>query len=232
MAACLILVPTRLERRLLEGRLRARGVALPVACCGFGPVVAAARTAQLIAAEAPERVLLVGIAGSLHADLRVGSAWQFERVACHGVGAGSAADFLPAGRIGWRQWEGFDDAPDSAIGDLLPLAVRAAAGNPGGPLRTAGLLLSACAASGGPADVESRLESFPEAVAEDMEGFGVAAACRLAGLPLGIIRGISNRAGDRDTSRWRIEEAAAAAADLLADLLAAGLPAAGAEGAA
>jgi futalosine hydrolase len=221
MPACLILVPTRLERRLLTERLRFRGVTAPVACCGFGPVVAAARTAQLIAVDAPGRVLLAGIAGSLHPDLPVGSAWQFERVACHGVGAGSAADFVPAGRIGWQQWEGLDDGPDSAIGDLLALAGAAAPDGRPVTLPTAGLLLTACAAAAGESDVRDRRRCFPDAVAEDMEGFGVAAACRLAGVPLGIVRGISNRAGDRDTRRWRIDEAAAAAADLAADLLSA-----------
>jgi futalosine hydrolase len=37
-----------------------------------------------------------------------------------------------------------------------------------------------------------------------MEGFGVAVACRLANVPLTIVRGISNRAGDRDHSKWNI----------------------------
>jgi futalosine hydrolase len=54
----------------------------------------------------------------------------------------------------------------------------------------------------------------PAAVAEDMEGFAVALACRLAGVPLTIIRGISNTAGDRDHARWRVPEALAAAAAL------------------
>jgi futalosine hydrolase len=38
-----------------------------------------------------------------------------------------------------------------------------------------------------------------------MEGFGVAVACRLANVPLTIVRGISNRAGDRDHTNWNIE---------------------------
>ncbi|MFM8578800.1 MAG: hypothetical protein ACKOCN_08370, partial [Planctomycetaceae bacterium] len=60
---------------------------------------------------------------------------------------------------------------------------------------------------------------FPGAVAEDMEGFGVAMACRLVGVPLTIVRGISNIAGDRDTRQWRIRESLAAAADLTSLLL-------------
>ncbi|NBP89418.1 MAG: futalosine hydrolase, partial [Planctomycetia bacterium] len=48
--------------------------------------------------------------------------------------------------------------------------------------------------------------------AEDMEGFAVALACRLAGVPCQIIRGISNRAGDRDKAHWQIEPALRAVA--------------------
>ena len=52
-----------------------------------------------------------------------------------------------------------------------------------------------------------------------MEGFAVALACRLAGVPLLIVRGISNTAGDRDTIRWQIEAALAAAAHLTLRIL-------------
>ena len=59
-----------------------------------------------------------------------------------------------------------------------------------------------------------RLAKHPEAAAEDMEGFGVAVSCVLADVPLQIIRGISNRAGDRDKRHWDIEGALHAAAAL------------------
>ena len=62
---------------------------------------------------------------------------------------------------------------------------------------------------------------YPEAVAEEMEGFGVAMACRLAGVPLRIVRGISNHAGNRNLAEWQIEEALAAAAELASELIAA-----------
>jgi futalosine hydrolase len=52
-----------------------------------------------------------------------------------------------------------------------------------------------------------------------MEGFAVAAACRLRGVPVAIVRGISNVAGDREPSRWRIDEALEAAADRVLHVL-------------
>ncbi len=45
--------------------------------CGFGIVAAAARTMQLIAKHDPNRVLLVGIAGSFGNELAVGTATMF-----------------------------------------------------------------------------------------------------------------------------------------------------------
>jgi futalosine hydrolase len=211
----LVLVPTARERDLIEPVVAAAGtVAIRVELCGFGPIVAAARTAQLIAADRPTHVLLVGIAGRLADGLAIGSAYVFDRVACHGVGAGSGAAFIPAEALAWSQWPGDESDPATRIGDELPCSSSRAAAAP-----RAGLLLSGCAASASEADVQARLRLFPGAVAEDMEGFAVAAACRLAGVPLDIVRGISNTAGDRDLSHWQIEAACRAAAELAATLL-------------
>ena len=52
-----------------------------------------------------------------------------------------------------------------------------------------------------------------------MEGFAVAMACRLQNIPLEIIRGISNVAGDRDKSNWRVADAMGAAAEELGVVL-------------
>jgi futalosine hydrolase len=213
MPKSLILVPTDLERRGLASHL---SPALAASCsmelCGFGPVAAAARAADILARHTPDRVMLIGIAGRLTERLAIGEAYHFEAVACYGVGAGSGEGFLSAGGMGWPQWPGDPSDPVAAIGDMIPLS-------PSSTSPTAGLLLTACAASASDADVTARQKLFPTAVAEDMEGFGVAMACRLAGVPLDIIRGISNTAGDRDPSRWQISPALAAAAKLACTIL-------------
>ena len=211
----LVLVPTELERRHVAPALAACGSVIRVELCGFGPVVAAARAARLIAERRPERVLLVGIAGRYADRLEIGRAYAFERVACHGIGAGSGAGFTSAEAMGWKQWPG-DGSPGTAtIGDSLPCASGLVSVVPA----PAGLLLTACAASAGEDDVRLRLRLHPDAEAEDMEGFAVAAACKLAGVPLDVVRGISNTAGDRDTAGWRIDAACRAAAELAAALL-------------
>ena len=114
-------MPTELERGFVAPVMAAAcGPAVQVERCGFGAVVTAARTAQLIAEYRPRRVLLVGIAGRYGTSLAIGRAYAFERVACHGIGAGSGEAFLPAGRIGWPQWPGDGSAATTAIGDTLP----------------------------------------------------------------------------------------------------------------
>jgi futalosine hydrolase len=82
--------------------------------------------------------------------------------------------------------------------------------------------LTVCATSANQAEMQERRQRFPQAVAEDMEGFAVALACRMAGVPLTIIRGISNRVGVRDIQTWRIDEPLGAAGALLCEIL--GLP--------
>lgn len=205
MPSVLILVPTERERRVVGPRLVALG---RVELCGFGLVASAARTAMLLADSGASRVVLVGIAGQCDERLSIGSAWQFDRVACHGIGAGTGAAFVPAGALGWPQWPG--DPPDAAaaIGDELPCAMGR------GVARAPGMLLSVAAAAANPADVAARLALWPAAAAEDMEGFAVAAACRIRAVSLSIVRGISNVAGDREPRRWRVDEALEAAADV------------------
>lgn len=107
MSGTLVLIPTEPERRLIGPRLASvLGDAGWLELCGFGPVAAAARTARLLATAAPDRVLLVGIAGRLDDRLGLGRAYWFAEVACYGVGAGSGAGFQPAAALGWPQWPG------------------------------------------------------------------------------------------------------------------------------
>jgi len=208
----LVLIPTDLERRQLAERLAdvldaSDGVEL----CGFGPVAAAARTAGLLATLQPRRVVLIGIAGAITAEAVVGEAASFSAVACDGIGAGQGAGFVPAGSMGWPQGPGDPPQPGKEIGDQLSCGLNADSVGP--------LLLTVCAASASAAEVSQRQRLFPSAIAEDMEGFGVAVACRMAGVPLGIVRGFSNRAGDRDVANWKITAAIEAAAACACQLL-------------
>jgi len=201
-APVLVLVPTRLELQHLE---RLGGFpGLRVERCGFGPVAAAARTAELLARAPARRLLLIGIAGTYRPRTRpVGSAMRPSAVRLEGVGVARGATLLAPSALGFPQWE----ERGLAVRERLALA--------GGR----GELLTVCAASGSPADARRRAKSHARAELEDMEAFGVALAARLARVPLDVVRGVSNVAGDRDLRRWDVRGALLAAHALALELL-------------
>ena len=201
----LILVPTEFERGLLEPHLSQPP---QLELCGFGVVTPAARTAKLISDYHPELVILAGIAGSYSNELSVGSAYQFSSVACYGVGVGSEDSFQTAGAMGWPHWPGSDSTPE--IRDAIHLP---------GNATDSGQLLTVCSAAAHKTDVDQRTGMFPDSVAEDMEGFAVAVACQLAGVPLQIVRGISNMAGNRNHKEWQIESALLSVAECVNEII-------------
>ncbi len=207
----LLLFPTELElARFRERGGLPRGLAL-TALCGFGPIAAGARTAQLCERLRPARAVLCGIAGTFDAErFPVGEARVFGSVALDGVGVGQGEAHAGPTALGFPQWPGSRDTTACALADELELVRR----DPGGPH-----LLTTCAASASPGEAALRRERHPRAVAEDMEGFGVALACALARVPLSIVRGFSNEVGDRDAARWRSATALAAAREVLLVLL-------------
>ena len=202
----LILIPTRAECLVLQPRLEpSLGCGDRVELCGFGLVAAAARSSQLIQSMCPDQVILVGIAGTFRDDLPVGSAAIFREVSCYGIGAGSGVDHQTAGDIGWCHIG--DGQADSASGEDVMITDTIALGHleSANEMVRSRQLLSVAAVSGNSDDASIRLSRFPDAAAEDMEGFAVAMACCLAKVPVVIVRGISNRVGDRNAENWQIK---------------------------
>jgi len=216
MPTTLILVPTPFELTILRGALESKIdlTSVVLECCGFGVVTSAARAAQLMSVSSPDRVVLAGIAGTLSDRLYVGQAYWFSEVAAFGIGAGSGEQFLTAGEMGWPHWDTPTGPEGDCIGDVIPLTTADDRREV-----NAGLLLTVCAASAHQKDVDLRLAKFPTAVVEDMEGFAVALAGKLCGIPVDIVRGISNNAGDRNKENWKIREAVTAAAELITESL-------------
>jgi futalosine hydrolase len=212
----LILIPTELERSFLSQSLNGfnrqgdcddvSNRPFDVELCGFGLIAAAARTMQVIAQRRPSRVILVGIAGTLDPSVAVGTAIEFGSVAVDGIGVGFGGSFRNAAAMGWSHWH--DPLASVTIGDRVELQ------NFGGPE-----LLSVCAASADSNHASLRRQVYCNAVAEDMEGFGVAMACQLMHVPLRIVRGISNVAGNRDFKTWQVELALRQAAGLVDAIL-------------
>lgn len=157
---------------------------------GVGPAAAAAGTARLLAlAEAAgiryDGVVNAGIAGGLAGRAAVGEIVVATASVSAELGVRTEDGFTPLGKLGFG----------SAVAEC---ALRLAAGVTG----ARGEVLTLATITGSARRAEELAESHPEALAEAMEGFGVATAASRVRLPFIEIRAVSNAVGDRDTSGW------------------------------
>ena len=202
----LLLSPTRFELTAIVSHLRNRNLeSTCVQVCGFGAVAAAARTSLLIARNRPQMVLLAGIAGSFDAQCSVGDAYEFHRVRSYGIGVGEGQQYRSAEELGWKHVHEEADTIPCGVGDVIYRVNEIEKQENQSELK--GELLSVCAASSSQSEADIKKKHYPEALAEDMEGFAVAAACVMHSVPWVIVRGISNRVGDRDRKNWQVERA-------------------------
>ena len=162
-----------------------------VQICGIGLIESAIRTLELVHAHRPRQVWLVGIAGSYVDELIVGQAYEFSEVCCYGIGVGAAEHYQSVNEVGWS----------ASLGNGMHERITL------DPNTRARLLLSTTTASANAQEVTQKLLKFPDCQAEDMEAFSVARACQSMNVPLRIVRGISNRAGDREHKRWKAMDA-------------------------
>jgi futalosine hydrolase len=207
----LILVPTPLERNLVQRELNLPPDEWTLQLCGFGLVAAAATTTRWLHQLQPDRLMLIGIAGTYDPTCYpIGTALRCTEASCDGIGVGVGEHYRSAEQMGWNQVD--PSVAGVSIGQTIPLAA------PAGEATAAAPMLSVCAASSNPDEADLRRKRYPNAIAEEMEGYAVALAATLAGAPLQIVRGISNLAGDRDFQRWKIKEAIAAACKLASEL--------------
>jgi futalosine hydrolase len=72
-----------------------------------------------------------------------------------------------------------------------------------------GTVLTVATVTGTAETASALAERFPDAVAEGMEGAGVAAAATLHGVPFAEVRAISNPIGPRDREAWQVPQALA-----------------------
>jgi futalosine hydrolase len=179
------------------------GAAVDVVPVGVGPAVAAAGTARLLAlaevAGTPYRaVVSAGIGGGFPDRVPVGGLVLATRSVAADLGAESADGFIPLDELGF----GATSAP---VDEALLAGLRSAL-----PGAVTGAVLTLTTVTGTAATTAALLARHPDAVAEAMEGYGVAAAAAQAGLPFAEVRGISNPVGPRDRAAWRLAEAFAA----------------------
>jgi len=164
---------------------------------GVGPVAAALSCAALLAAVSYDLVLAAGVAGGFP-PAEPGSLAVADRVAFADLGAELADG-------------GFAPLPVLGLGEVAlgtdPTLARLLAERTGA---LTGTVLTVSTVTGSSARAERLRRAYPAAVAEAMEGAGVALAAQRAGVRFGELRAVSNQVGPRDREGWRLAEALAA----------------------
>jgi len=164
---------------------------------GVGMAAAAATTARALATDSYGLVLSAGIAGGF-SGTAMGAAVLAARSVAADLGAESPDGFLSLDALGF----GVSTVEtDASTLDLLRAAL---------PEATVGDVLTVSTVTGTAERAAALRERYPLAVAEAMEGYGVATAAALAGVAHAELRTVSNPVGPRDRASWRIPDALAA----------------------
>lgn len=197
VVSLLICIATEFEGGLLRERLGSRDDVTTV-CTGVGPVNAAHAVTVAIVRDRPEAIVVCGVGGAYPGSgLAIGDVACAE-VECYGdLGASSPTGFLDMQALGFPVIAG----PPPIYNDV-PLQIFPAA------RRAKFVTVTTCTGT----DAAARaIEARTGGAVENMEGAAVAHVASLHGIPVGEIRGISNLVTNRDTSAWRLREAAVAA---------------------
>ncbi|MGW7226642.1 futalosine hydrolase [Streptomyces cyaneofuscatus] len=177
-----------------------RSGAFDVLAGGAGPAAAAAAAAFALASSASHPYGLVvsaGIGGGFAPAAPLGSLVVASDIVAADLGAETPDGFLPVTALGFGR-DRFVPPP------ALVRDVAAASGAAPGPVLTVSTV------TGTAARTAALLAAHPGALAEAMEGFGVAEAAERAGAPVLELRAVSNTVGPRDRDAWRIGDALAA----------------------
>jgi futalosine hydrolase len=121
------------------------------------------------------------------------------------LGAASAGGFLPISALGYGDERYAID----------PMLVKELTERTGG---RAGTILTVSTVTGTAATTRAMSSRFPDALAEAMEGAGVAEAARQYDVPYAEVRCISNLVGPRDRMAWRVPEALDALSEAMASI--------------
>jgi futalosine hydrolase len=165
---------------------------------GVGPVNAAHAVTLFLARSEARAIIVCGVGGAYPSSgLKVGDVVCAD-TECYGdLGATSPSGFLDMRALGFPVVE----APVPLFNEL-PMQVFPV------ERRVRFVTMTTCT---GTDSVARAIEKRTRGAVENMEGAAVAHVAHLHGVPAGEVRGISNLVTNRDTSAWRLKEAAVAA---------------------
>ncbi|WP_128375011.1 futalosine hydrolase [Streptomyces cavernae] len=178
---------------------------MTVLAVGVGPARAAATTASALTAAALagapySLVVSAGIAGGFQPGAPLGSLVVADEITAADLGAETPAGFVPVTELGFGTVS--HRPPDSLVREIAA-ATGAAIGT----------VLTVSTVTGTAERAAELRRRHPRALAEAMEGFGVAEAAAAHGVPVVELRAVSNPVGPRDRAAWRIGDALAALAE-------------------
>lgn len=192
-----LLVVTAVEAER-EAVARAASDDVTVIAGGVGPVAAATATCRALADGDYTHVFSAGICGGFAGRADVGDVVVATATVAADLGCRTDDGFRTLADMGLTQTDVliFDDA-DAWAKRLTTagLAVRA------------GEMLTLSCMTGTDSDADLLASRYPSAVAEAMEGWGVAWAAQSFGITAGELRAVSNVVGRRDPSTWDITNA-------------------------
>ncbi|WP_107439830.1 futalosine hydrolase [Streptomyces sp. NRRL F-5065] len=177
---------------------------------GVGPALAAASAAAALTAAALDGapfalVVSAGIAGGFAPLAPVGSLVVADEITAADLGAETADGFVPVTALGFGT---VTHRPPAA---LVRRVAEATGARPG-------TVLTGSTVTGTAERAALLRARHPGALAEAMEGFGVAEAAAAHGVPVLELRAVSNPVGPRDRAAWRVGEALAALTDAFGKL--------------
>ncbi|MYR41129.1 futalosine hydrolase, partial [Streptomyces sp. SID5910] len=177
---------------------------------GVGPALAAASTAAALTAAALDGasyglVVSAGIGGGFAPGAPVGSLVVADEITAADLGAETADGFLPVTELG------FGTVTHRPPAGLVTAVADATGARPG-------TVLTGSTVTGTAERAALLRARHPRALAEAMEGFGVAEAAAAHGVPVLELRAVSNPVGPRDRAAWRIGDALTALTDAFGKL--------------
>ncbi|MFC0560723.1 futalosine hydrolase [Halalkalibacter alkalisediminis] len=197
-----ILIVTSVEaekQAVLRGLGDVKG--FEVAVVGVGVISAAVNTAYLLASTEYDLVINAGIAGGFKGKADIESVVVSSELIAADLGAESKEGFLSLEELKLG-------SACVKVNETLYTSVTTALREKGQKVQS-GPILTLSTVTGTRETAEKLERAVPNAVAEAMEGFGVAVAAQKRKIPILEIRTISNMVGPRDRNAWKIKEALA-----------------------
>ncbi|GAK08737.1 futalosine hydrolase [Geomicrobium sp. JCM 19038] len=195
MRRILIMTAVEAEREAVKAGLR-EDVNVTVELAGVGPAQAAARTAVQLAKQNYDLVINAGIAGGFREKVQLEDIVVSTTIQAADLGADTGEQFIPVEELG------FGSSRIECLGSEVDRFRE---------LENVftGRIITKSTVTGTDEEAKRLQARYEDAVAEGMEGFGVATAAEEFGVPVLEVRAISNYIGKRERDKWKIKEALA-----------------------